>query len=66
MLFITPEKLSGSTSLMNLLKQLNDNNQLSRFVIDEAHCVSQWGNDFRGDYLKLKNLRKGKTKNKKH
>lgn len=33
-------------------------NKIDRFVIDEVHCLSQWGQDFRSDYLKLENLRK--------
>jgi bloom syndrome protein len=57
LLYITPEKFSKSTAMQSLLKQLANNGLLSRFVIDEAHCLSQWGHDFRPDYLELKNIR---------
>ena len=57
MIFLTPEKIAQSTKTMNYLKQLYDNNLLRRCVIDECHCVCQWGNEFRADYLNLKTLR---------
>jgi len=57
MLYITPERYAKSEYLKKTLDQLNHNGMLSRFVIDEAHCLSQWGHDFRPDYLSLQNLR---------
>jgi len=57
MLYITPEKFSRSEQLIRLLCGLRDRRLLSRFVMDEAHCLSQWGHDFRPDYLNLKQLR---------
>jgi ATP-dependent DNA helicase RecQ len=46
LLYISPESLR-SNSIINLLK----GRQIARFVIDEAHCLSAWGQDFRVDYL---------------
>lgn len=57
LLYVTPEKLFSSESLPRLLSMLHTKNYLARFVIDEAHCVSQWGHDFRPDYKKLYTLR---------
>ncbi|XP_012280002.1 Bloom syndrome protein homolog [Orussus abietinus] len=57
LLYVTPEKLSASQKFCNTLKLLYERNLLARFVIDEAHCVSQWGHDFRPDYKKLRLLR---------
>uniref|UniRef100_A0A0K0F5E0 ATP-dependent DNA helicase n=1 Tax=Strongyloides venezuelensis TaxID=75913 RepID=A0A0K0F5E0_STRVS len=57
LLYVTPEKIAADPRFINLLKELHQKKKLSRFVIDEVHCVSQWGHDFRPDYTKLKTLR---------
>lgn len=41
--YLTPEKLVNSSSLMNTLEKLYEKKQIERFVIDEVHCVSTWG-----------------------
>lgn len=48
LLYIAPERLTQSRTL-DLLKRC----EIGLFAIDEAHCVSQWGHDFRADYLAL-------------
>ncbi|CAF1034924.1 unnamed protein product [Rotaria sordida] len=55
--YITPEKIAKSDQLTQLLRNLYERKLLSRFVIDECHCVSEWGHDFRPDYANLGQLR---------
>lgn len=58
LLYITPEMISKSQRMVNAFRNLYQRNKLARIVIDEAHCVSQWGHDFRPDYKLLGDVRK--------
>ncbi len=54
LLYIAPERIpANNTAFFEFIKRLNP----SLFAIDEAHCISSWGHDFRPEYLKLSVLK---------
>lgn len=56
-LYVTPEKISKSKRFMSKLEKCHNAGRLSLISIDEAHCCSQWGHDFRPDYKSLSILK---------
>jgi ATP-dependent DNA helicase RecQ len=53
LLYIAPERLASGGTL-NMLRRVG----VARIAVDEAHCVSQWGHDFRPDYLRIGELQR--------
>uniref|UniRef100_A0A8C5GDZ6 ATP-dependent DNA helicase n=1 Tax=Gouania willdenowi TaxID=441366 RepID=A0A8C5GDZ6_GOUWI len=53
LLYVTPEKIAKSKLFMSRLEKAHKAALLSRIAVDEVHCCSQWGHDFRSDYKLL-------------
>ncbi|XP_030748391.1 ATP-dependent DNA helicase Q1-like [Sitophilus oryzae] len=56
-IFVTPEWIAKTMMFMKDLTKIYKQGHLARFVIDEVHCCSNWGHDFRPDYLSLSLLK---------
>ncbi|KAI0755115.1 P-loop containing nucleoside triphosphate hydrolase protein [Daedaleopsis nitida] len=56
LLYVSPEKFC-TAEIRGIMECLNNRDELNRLVVDEAHCISEWGHDFREEYRRLGSFR---------
>ncbi|GAA5873316.1 hypothetical protein JCM3774_005939 [Rhodotorula dairenensis] len=57
LVYVTPERIEKSKTFVNTLQKMYDAGLLTRFVIDEAHCLSTMGHDYRPAFMSLQRLK---------
>ena len=57
LVYTTPETIMNNTEFFECIMNIHQKNKLVRIVIDEAHCISSWGHDFRPSYRDISQLR---------
>jgi len=58
LVYLAPERLLMADFISDVLDRLASSHSINAFVVDEAHCVSEWGHDFRPEYRQLSTLRR--------
>ena len=56
-LYTTPETIKSNIKFMSIMEDLYEEGKIQRIVLDEVHCLSLWGHDFRDAYLCLKDIK---------
>lgn len=57
LVFCTPERIVKNKEFVRLIDQMYKEDKIARFVLDEVHCVKNWGDDFRVAYKHLDRLK---------
>jgi ATP-dependent DNA helicase RecQ len=53
LLYVSPERVNRGRDLQQMLKEMSQRGEIRRLALDEAHCLSIWGQEFRPDYVQM-------------